>query len=84
SFIENKPDVMVTDIQMPGGGGCSLIEKIRSYEEKNWHIPILALTATSDSEELKKISESGFDAHLSKPIAANQLVDTIRKIAGKI
>jgi len=79
-FCENKPDVVVTDIQMPGEGGYSLIEKLRRFGETGGVVPVLALTATSNSEELRKISQSGFDAHLSKPISAAHLVDTIRKL----
>lgn len=84
AFCENRPDVVVTDIHMPEEDGYSLIEKVRRLGEQRGHVPVLALTATSNDEELQKISQFGFDDRLAKPVSAGQLVDTISKFAKKI
>ena len=47
-------------------------------------IPIIAMTANAFAEDKRKTMEAGMDAHLSKPLNVQELMDTIRKFcAGK-
>ena len=47
-------------------------------------IPIIAITANAFAEDKRKTMEAGMDAHLSKPLNVQELMDTIRKFcAGK-
>lgn len=81
-FLRERPDVVVTDIEMPGEGGIDLIEKIqRLGPEKGGHIPVAALTAHGRDEELRKIDEAGFDMKLFKPIDVPELIAAVSKLA---
>lgn len=81
-FLQERPDVVVTDIEMPGESGIDLIEKIqRLGPEKGGHIPIAALTAHGREEELRKIDEAGFDMKLIKPVDMTELTVAVSKLA---
>lgn len=81
-FLRERPDVILTDIEMPGESGVELIGKIqRLGPEKGGHIPIAALTAHGREEDLRKLDEAGFDLKLIKPIDIKELVAAISKLA---
>jgi two-component system CheB/CheR fusion protein len=75
------PDVLITDIEMPDQGGFELIEQVhKMLRNEIRSMPIAALSAHLSDMELKKISEAGFVAHLSKPVTMDGLVSSIGKI----
>lgn len=69
-------DLILMDIQMPDLDGYETTQIIR---KKNKKIPIIALTANSQDEDIKKSHESGMNDHLKKPIEIQKLYDTIKK-----
>ncbi|XPV54786.1 MAG: response regulator [Halarcobacter ebronensis] len=69
-------DLILMDIQMPDLDGYETTQIIR---KKNKKIPIIALTANSQDEDIKKSQESGMNDHLKKPIEIQKLYDTIKK-----
>jgi CheY-like chemotaxis protein len=77
----NRFDIIVSDIGMPGMNGYELAETIRStpgYES----VPMIAVTGFSLYDDKGKALESGFNAHLSKPInpmALLELMDSLRR-----
>ena len=76
-----KPDVLVSDIQMPGEDGYSLIRKVRLFE--NGHaanIPAIALTAHARVEDRMRALSSGYDAHVAKPVEPAELVTVIASL----
>ncbi len=76
------PDIMVSDIGMPGGDGYSLVRRLREFPpESGGRIPALALTAYARAEDRARALESGFGAYLAKPVSPDQLVATIRALA---
>ena len=76
-FKEFRPDVLVSDIAMPGEDGYSLITKIRAQNSK---IPALALTAHASQEDVQRALKAGFNAHLAKPVGANKLAFSVSRI----
>jgi PAS domain S-box-containing protein len=79
-----RPDVLVSDIQMPDENGYSLIRKIRELEaEKGWHIPAAALTAYLAEDREKAIS-AGFESHLHKLAQPTELVEMVARLAGRV
>ncbi|BCM90868.1 sensory/regulatory protein RpfC [Abditibacteriota bacterium] len=81
-FKVNVPDVMVSDIGMPGGDGYSLVRRLREFpSEAGGRVPALALTAYARAEDRARALESGFGAYLAKPVSPDQLVATIRALA---
>jgi signal transduction histidine kinase len=66
-------DLIISDISLPDGTGLDLMRRLRS------HAPVsgIALSGYGASEDVKRSRDAGFDAHLVKPVALDQLVDAI-------
>jgi signal transduction histidine kinase len=79
-YYEKKPDIILTDIQMPRMSGIELSEKIR---EDNNDIQIIVTTAFSESPYLLKAIEIGIDSYITKPIDPKKVLEAISKY-GKI
>lgn len=81
-FNEQKPDVLVSDISMPGEDGYLLIKSIRALDlVAGRKTPAIALTAFASSEEIQRILSAGFCAHISKPVNREKLVSEIARLA---
>ncbi len=69
-----KPDVLVSDIGLPGEDGYSLLRQLRALpDEQGGAIPALALTAFARESDRIAAQEAGFQDHLTKPISPTQL-----------
>ncbi len=77
---DNRPDLVLTDIEMPGGDGFELLRRIRAPQDETARTPVIALTAHSGAEEVAKIHRAGFDAHVDKPITTAGLAAAIRRV----
>ncbi|HEX7478937.1 MAG TPA: PAS domain S-box protein [Polyangiales bacterium] len=78
------PDVIVSDIAMPGEDGYSLIRKVRARgHDKGGDTPAVALTAYADAQSRQLALLAGFQAHLAKPVDSDDLVRTILSSIGK-
>ncbi|HEY6139567.1 MAG TPA: ATP-binding protein [Thermoanaerobaculia bacterium] len=76
------PNVVVSDIAMPGEDGFSLMVKIRAGEiEPARNVPAVALTAYARAEDRERILASGFGFHLTKPVDPVTMVRVIREAA---
>ena len=73
-------DGILMDIKMPLMDGYSCTKKIR---EENSNIPIIMLSANAYNEDITTSLEKGANAHLSKPIEKNKLLDTIEFFVNK-
>ncbi|MBK9266855.1 MAG: response regulator [Polyangiaceae bacterium] len=73
------PNVLVSDIGMPGMDGYEMIRKLREVLKKV--VPALALTAFSREEDRAQAIQAGFHEHLSKPIAPTELQAIVARLA---
>jgi PAS domain S-box-containing protein len=80
-LLHDKPDVMVSDIGMPGEDGYMLIRRIRSMTNSSGVIPAIALTAYARMEDRVKAIHAGFQLHLSKPVEPMELVAMVQSLA---
>jgi CheY-like chemotaxis protein len=79
---EHRPDVLVSDIAMPGEDGYGLIAKVRSLENQDaQNIPAVAITAYAKDEDRKRALSSGFQIYLAKPIELTELVSVVARAA---
>jgi CheY-like chemotaxis protein len=81
-FAKKKFDFILMDIQMPGMDGLEATKAIREIERERKDektIPIIALTANLNRDDVKHFLASGMDAHLGKPFKPNDLNDVIQK-----
>jgi PAS domain S-box/diguanylate cyclase (GGDEF) domain len=81
---QSWPDLLVSDIGMPESDGWDLIRRLRTMEtsQQRQLLPALALTDRLFEEDSASVLEAGFQKHLSKPVAPNQLVSAIVQLAG--
>ena len=70
-------DVLVSDIGMPGEDGYSLIRRVRSMESNCRDLPAVALTAYARAEDRARALTAGFQAHVTKPVEAAELVAAV-------
>jgi DNA-binding response OmpR family regulator len=77
SFLEHEdPDLMVLDVMLPGKDGFELCREVRT----NRPIPILMLTAKTDTVDVVVGLESGADDYVTKPFVTKELVARIRAL----
>lgn len=77
-----KPNILISDIAMPGVDGYSLIRKVRTLScERGGQIPAIALTAYASEEERTRILDAGFQMHIPKPVEPSELVAVVAKLA---
>lgn len=73
-YIQNLPNLILMDIQMPEKDGYTATQEIREFEKgKNIHTIIIALTANAITGEKEKCIEVGMDNYISKPIDISHL-----------
>ena len=83
-FDDWKPDVLVSDLGMPGEDGFDLIARIRSLpEEDGGSIPAAALTAYARESDRQRVLSSGFDVHIPKPIDGDKLAHTVAELVSR-
>jgi two-component system chemotaxis response regulator CheY len=75
-----RPDVIVTDINMPRMDGFGFIEGVRG-DERNRAIPILVLTTESDTDKKMRARKAGATGWIVKPFDPVKLVEAIRRVA---
>jgi CheY-like chemotaxis protein len=76
------PELLVSDIGMPGEDGYSFIRRVRALgAHGGGDIPSIALTAFSSDTDREKALGAGFTVHLSKPIDPIDLVCAVKKLA---
>ncbi|MFN6570831.1 histidine kinase [Nostoc minutum NIES-26] len=76
-----QPDVLISDIGMPGEDGYTLIRKIRALKpDIGGRVPAIALTAFGDSDSCVRALEAGFQTHVSKPVAPEELVEIVANL----
>jgi PAS domain S-box-containing protein len=84
-FEINVFDLVLMDMQMPVMDGYTATRKIRDWEHRNNRkpTPIIALTAYALKEDMQKSLDAGCDAHLTKPIKKNHLLEKISEYSKK-
>ncbi|HEY0846146.1 MAG TPA: PAS domain-containing protein [Noviherbaspirillum sp.] len=80
------PDVLICDIAMPGEDGYSVLRKIRAWKKENGNAPLqrtpaLALTAFAQREDRIRALTAGFQMHVTKPVAPEELIVVIDTMA---
>jgi len=82
AISEQVPDVLLSDIGMPGEDGYALIRKVRQLPPvRGGTIPAAALTAYTQAEDRDQVLGAGFSVHLAKPIEPATLVAVVADLA---
>jgi PAS domain S-box-containing protein len=82
TLLEWKPNVLVSDLSMPGEDGFALIGKIRTLGlEEGGNIPAAALTAYVRDEDRLRALAAGYQTHISKPVDPTTLAAAVARLA---
>src|SRR5262249_21620679 len=82
AVTELRPDVIVSDIAMPGEDGYALIGRVRSLERQHGGAtPAVALTARARAEDRDLALAAGFDTHVPKPVEPSELLTILANLA---
>jgi two-component system, chemotaxis family, CheB/CheR fusion protein len=85
AFERAKPQVLVSDIAMPGEHGYSLIQAVRALpRDQGGQVPALALTAYVRPEDRERVLAAGFNQHLAKPIDPIDLASAVAHLAERM
>ena len=82
-YEEWGPDVLVSDIAMPGKDGYWLIEQVRARAGER-HVPSIALTALVRGEDRDRALAAGYDRHVAKPGNPRHLVSVVAALASSV
>jgi signal transduction histidine kinase len=81
---ERVPDVLVSDIGMPGEDGHTFLRKLRSRgSEHGGDVPAVALTAYATPADAARARSAGFDRHVRKPFTSEEIIDAVAVMAGR-
>lgn len=79
-----RPNVLLSDLSMPGKGGYWLIEQVRALPpERGGTTPAAALTAYSGPEHRASVLRAGFQYHVEKPVGMRELIGVVAILALK-
>jgi CheY-like chemotaxis protein len=77
-----RPDVLLSDLGMPGEDGFSLIRKVRALPDaEGGSTPAIAVSGYASSEDRKHALTAGFQVHLAKPVSVTTLIAVIRTLS---
>jgi len=80
---QEKPDLVLLDISLPGMDGTQVLAKIRA-EERLKELPVVALTAHAMAGDREKYLAAGFDEYISKPIVDEEvLLEVLERLLNK-
>ncbi len=77
---EHRPDLILTDIQLPGVSGLEVTKRLKADESLK-SIPVIAITAFATADHEEKIREGGCDAYIVKPILLFNFLQTVERFA---
>ena len=75
--LEERPDLILMDIQLPDIDGIAALRRIRDDSTLD-AVPVVAVSASVMPDDHQKIVDSGFDAFITKPINLKQFLDTVK------
>lgn len=74
AFVSHQPDLILLDFMLPGMNGIEVCTQIREHSD----VPVIMLTAKSDTEDVVKGLEAGADDYITKPFKPAELLARVR------
>jgi len=75
-LAETRPDVVITDLNMPPNGGIALLRRIRG---EGWRGPVLVLTVSDSEDDLADAMRAGAQGYLLKDMEPEDVVDAVQR-----
>ncbi len=76
--VQEKPDLILSDIMMPGVDGFELMEKLKQHTSTQ-HIPVIFVSALSDTSSIYKAQDRGVADYLIKPFDMEELSGCVKR-----
>src|SRR2546421_12503992 len=76
---EDLPAVALIDLSIPSLDGWGLLREMRA-DERTRHVPCVAVTAFASDQDRQRALEAGFDAYISKPFRARDVVELVNNL----
>lgn len=81
--LSAEPDLILLDMHLPDASGAAVLEQLRKQSTTR-HIPVLAISGDTGSDEISHAKRAGFDGYLTKPIKLDTTLEHIdRMLSGK-
>lgn len=80
---DQRPNLIISDIDMPVLDAFDLIERVKRKTEKP-DIPFFLISSNSDSSIRKKAREAGAEVFIQKPYKSQALIDVVREVVGPV
>ena len=79
AYLADRPEIVFTDISMPGMDGLEATRLIRAFEKEHNlpQVPIVAMTAHNGAEERERAADAGVTAYLAKPLRKAALLEKL-------
>jgi DNA-binding response OmpR family regulator len=83
AMIQSRdPVAVILDVQMPGGGGLSLLSKLKT-DPKTRNLPVMMLTGERNAETVLKAMDAGADDYMVKPFLPEALMERVSRLVQK-
>lgn len=80
-----RPDILISDIGMPGEDGYDLIRKVRALSpDQGGQTPAIALTALARTQDRLKVLSAGYQMHVPKPVEPVELATVVASLAKRL
>ena len=80
-YSEDRPDIILADIAMPGQDGYALLRAIRSLRAgEGGHARAIAVSAYARREDRQRALAAGFNDHVCKPVQLDELYDAVERV----
>ena len=80
---ENRPDLIIMDIQLPEISGLEVTKMLKADDELK-DIPVIAVTAFAMKGDEERIRQGGCEGYISKPISVPKFIETIKSYLGDV
>lgn len=77
--IEDSPDVVLLDLNLPKVDGLEVLRRIRS-DERTKYLPVIVLTSSREDSDLLGGYENGANSYIVKPVDSEQFEESIRQL----
>jgi len=77
-----QPVAVILDVQMPGGGGLSVLSKLKS-DPKTRNLPVMMLTGERNAETVLQAMDAGADDYMVKPFLPDDLLERVSRLVNK-
>lgn len=77
-ILETKPELVVLDVKLPGGGGAAVIPQVRNELPE---VLFMALTVSTSRDDVVQLMQAGVDGYITKTTASNELPNLIEQTA---